>query len=72
MGFDIVEGAVCLPNIGPRERRKRLQFGLLALAGGLFLTGVLVAVSAHPLLRLGLFPVFWSAGVGIFQSREKT
>jgi len=72
VGCDVIEGEVCLPNIGPGERRKRLRFGLAALAVGLVLAGVLVVLGLPPLLRLVLFPIFWVAGSGIFQSREKT
>jgi len=72
MGCDVIEGDVCLPNIGPVERRKRLRFGLVALAAGLVLAAVMVVLNLPPLLRLVLFPIFWVAGSGIFQSREKT
>jgi hypothetical protein len=72
MGSDIVEGAVCLPNIGPSERRKRRNFGLIMLVVGLALAGVLVGLSLPPFSRLLLYPIFFAAGSGIFQAREKT
>jgi hypothetical protein len=61
----VVEG-----NIGPRERRKRLLVGIIALA-----TGVGVASALPAKFGFGwLMPIllFWLAGLGLFQVKEKT
>jgi hypothetical protein len=67
-----VNGAVCIANIGPRERRKRLVSGLIALGAALLVAAVLLATGAPRPWRLVLFPALWVAGIGIFQYREKT
>jgi hypothetical protein len=63
---------VCIPNIGPNERAKRLRYGVvfavLSLAGAV----ALIATPAPRGLRLLLFVPFWIAGSGIFQYLEKT
>ena len=68
----MAEQVICVENIGPRETRKRLVFGLvmavLAVAAGVWL----LATSAPRLWRLGLFLPLWSAAVGYLQARERT
>ena len=57
-------------NLGPLERRKRLALGIvgLAAAGGLvFFTAMNSVVS-----WVILFLLFWVAGLGLFQAKEKT
>ena len=66
------EGEVCIMNIGPRERRKRLRFGVLALAIGLGAFAALFLTGASLWWRLALFLPFASAGAGYFQARDKT
>ncbi|MBS2031849.1 MAG: hypothetical protein JST54_28390 [Deltaproteobacteria bacterium] len=66
------EGAVCIANIGPRERAKRMRFGLIALGLGVAVAVPLVATHVHWLWRLPVFLPLWMAGVGIFQAREHT
>ena len=65
-------GAPCIPNIGPRERRKRFVLGVVLLAIGTVAAVSLIATSVHAAWRLGLFLLFWAGAVGIFQAREKT
>lgn len=65
-------GAVCIANIGTRERRKRLTFGIVLLAVAVVVCVVLVATGTSRAWRLALFPLFWAAGVGVFQAWEKT
>jgi hypothetical protein len=65
-------GEVCIANISPSERRKRLAFGAIQLAIGLGLLAVLLYIGAARWWRLGLLVVFWSAAVGFFQWRDKT
>jgi hypothetical protein len=42
----LATGTACIPNIGPRERRKRLVVGVLMLAGGIVLGAVMAAAGA--------------------------
>lgn len=67
-----MEPLVCIANIGPRQRRVRLRFGIV-------MAGVTVAaLSAAYLLalprtaRLVAFLPAWMAALGIFQYLEKT
>jgi len=66
------QGAACIPNIGPGERRKRLSFGIGTIAVGGVILAALVITDVHPLWRLPLFLVFYAGATGIFQAREKT
>jgi fatty acid desaturase len=59
-------------NLGPRENRRRLVFGLVMLAVALAATGVLLTSGASRWWRLALFIPFAFAGHGLFQAREKT
>ena len=63
---------VCSINIGPKQRRKRLNFGLVMLALGSAGAAFLLFSGFSPWLRLFLFVPFSLAGYGIFQAREKT
>lgn len=66
------ESAQCIANIGPRERRRRLVFGLVSLVVGALALAVLVALDVSRVWRLLLFVPFAGATVGYFQAREKT
>jgi len=61
-----------IANIGAGGRRKRLVFGIVALAVGAVIATLLVAVDAPRIWRLPLFLVFYVAALGIFQARDKT
>ena len=61
-----------VPNIGPRERRRRLAFGLAVWAGTAAALAALLAIDAPRLWRLTLVIPLWVGGVGFFQHREKT
>jgi hypothetical protein len=65
-------GDVCIANISPLERKKRLQFGLMQLAISLVILAVLVALDVNPLWRLPLFFLFGAAAAGYFQAKDKT
>ena len=65
-------GAVCFANIGPREQRRRLMFGLAAFVVGIVLAALLILIGVNPLWRVFLFLPFAAAGVGYFQARDKT
>jgi hypothetical protein len=62
----------CVPNISPREGRKRLIGGLVQLTVALAVLAVLLLLGANRWWRLALFPVFWGAASGVFQWRDKT
>jgi hypothetical protein len=63
--FDMTQG-----NLGFRERRKRFIMGVAGLVLGL---GVLVFSEMKSVyLWAFLFGLFWVAGLGIFQAKEKT
>lgn len=64
--------ATCIPNIGERERRKRLAAGAVMLAASLVLLGAMLALDVARWWRLILLPLFWGAASGYFQWREKT
>lgn len=63
----------CIPNIGPRQRRRRLASGVfslaLALAAGAFL---LRLDDPHLLLRALLAVPLYGAFLGFLQYRERT
>ena len=65
-------GEVCIANISPYERRKRLKFAFWQLIVTLLVLGVLIALSLNPLWRLPLFFLFSASTVSFFQSRDKT
>jgi hypothetical protein len=61
-----------LANIGPRGIRIRALQGALALAAALALPVIQAARGSPPVWALGCAPLFWLAGLGIFQARAKT
>ncbi len=68
----IETGAVCIPNISTRERRKRLASGAVGLALSLAVLGGLKAFGVSRWWRLLLFPLFFGAASGFFQWRDHT
>ena len=68
----MTEGAACVPNIGPRERRKRLFAGMAGLAVGVGLALILISAGVGQAWRLVLFLPYWFGALGVFQAREKT
>jgi hypothetical protein len=59
-------------NIGTRERRKRLVFGIVAFGVGVVIALLLVVARAPMIWRLPLFLVFYAGALGVFQARDKT
>jgi hypothetical protein len=66
------DGEVCISNISPLERQKRLRFGVSQFIVTLVVLGLLIAFDADRLWRLPLLFMFWAAAVGYFQARDKT
>lgn len=66
------DGEVCISNISPLERQKRLRFGVNQFIVTLVVLGLLIAFDADRLWRLPLLFMFWAAAVGYFQARDKT
>lgn len=67
-----VDPTVCIANIGPKQRRRRLHGGLISLAIGLILAIVLLATGVSRPARLLVLPFFYGFAAGYFQYREKT
>jgi hypothetical protein len=65
-------GEVCITNISPLERQKRLRFGIQQFILTLVILGVLIALHVNPVWRLPLLLLFWASAVGYFQARDKT
>jgi hypothetical protein len=65
-------GEVCISNISPAERRKRLLGGVVQFIIALVVLAMLLATGANPLWRLPLFLLFFGAANGYFQWRDKT
>jgi hypothetical protein len=65
-------GEVCIANISPLERKKRLVFGVWQFVTTLVILVVLIVLGVNPLWRLSLLFMFWAAAVGYFQARDKT
>jgi hypothetical protein len=64
-------GVAC-PNIGPRQRRRRLAGGVLALAGAGIVLFALLAVDAPRAARLLVALPVWAGALGVYQARAKT
>jgi len=65
-------GQVCISNISPAERRKRLLGGVVGFVIALVVLSVLISIGADRLWRLPLFLFFFGAANGYFQWRDKT
>jgi hypothetical protein len=67
-----MDASVCIANIGPRERRKRLMFGIVALAASVVISFLFVFYRVQPMLRLPLFVPLYLGALGFFQARDRT
>jgi hypothetical protein len=67
-----MDASVCIANIGPRERRKRLMFGITALAVSIVISFLFVFYGVRPLFRLPLFVPLFAGALGFFQARDRT
>ena len=63
---------VCSPNIGPLQRRRRLQLGIIGAVAAIASGMVLTALHAPALLRSLVFIPLVLAASGFIQYREKT
>lgn len=62
----------CIPNIGPRERQRRLIGGVLFLAIAVCVGVCLVWFGAPQSWRLLVFLPAWASAIGFFQVTEQT
>jgi predicted nucleic acid-binding Zn ribbon protein len=65
-------GEVCIPNISPKERKKREKFAIQQFIFTLIVLVVLLALDVNPLWRLLLFFMFSAATTSYIQSLDKT
>lgn len=65
-------GTACIANISPRERRRRLGFGAVALVLGLAALAALLIAGADRWWRLPLILLYVPAAIGYFQWRDQT
>jgi len=63
---------VCIPNISPKERKKRVQFAVQYFLFTLVVLGTLLAFHVNPLWRLPLFFMFSAATTSYIQALDKT
>ena len=62
----------CVPNLGPRQRRRRLAFGLISLIIAAVLAAVLAAAEASTVVRAVVALPLYGSALGFLQHREKT
>jgi uncharacterized membrane protein len=62
----------CVPNIGPRQRRRRLVFGLISLIIAAVLAAVLADAEASIVVRALVALPLYASALGLLQHREKT
>jgi len=65
-------GEVCIANISPKERKKRLNFAIRYLVFTLSILAILLVLDFNPLWRLPLFFMFAASASSFFQWRDKT
>lgn len=65
-------GEVCITNISPKERKKRVRFAVQQLVVTLFILGALVILDVDPRWRLLLFFMFSAATTSYIQALDKT
>ena len=65
-------GEVCIANISPLERKKRLKFAIQQFIVTLVILGALIAFDLNPLWRLPLLFMVSASTTSYFQFRDKT
>lgn len=63
---------VCIANISPKERQKRMQFGIMQIVFGIIILTILLLLGADNAWRLPLFFIFAAGASSIFQALDKT
>jgi len=65
-------GELCIHNISPAERKKRVRFAIRQLITTLVVLSALVWLDVNPLWRLPLFFLFSAATTSYIQALDKT
>lgn len=65
-------GEVCIANISPLERQKRLRYGIKQFVNTLIILGIMLVLGLNHFWRLPLLFMFWAAATGYFQAKDKT
>jgi hypothetical protein len=68
----MTEANVCIPNIGPRQRRQRIIGGVLGLLVAFAVAALLLSLGWARPFRLAVFLPLFAGTTGLFQAREKT
>jgi hypothetical protein len=71
-GEDEPAAEVCIPNISPREREKRMRFAVAQFTVAIFILAALMVFNVDASWRLVLLFMFWPAAIGYFEERDKT
>ena len=66
------EPQMCIANIGPKQRRQRLRFGIYTFAAALVVLGIMLVLRLEFWWRLPLFVPFVLAASGYYQARDRT
>jgi hypothetical protein len=67
-----MDASVCIANIGSRERRKRLTFGIATLVASIVISFLFVFYGVRSVFRLPLFVPLFVGALGFFQARDRT
>jgi len=70
--FPQVQGEVCIANISPSERRRRLIGGIIPFVLAIAILAGLMWAGVDRFWRLPLFLLFWGSTIGFFQWNDKT
>lgn len=62
----------CIANISPKERQKRMKFGIMQVVFGVVILAVLLLLGTDKAWRLPLFFMFAAGASSIFQALDKT
>lgn len=65
-------GEVCIPNIGPKERQKRLTVGIIGAVAGVVVFLLIQAVAMPAWANVFTLPFFLASAFGFFQWKDKT